>query len=227
MDSFADFDLKSTFHDYKNMFIQTKKYWLIYLVLITILGLTTISQRTFRNPQNEILIFIIVAILGIFSIVFYFLHNSDEELYKVAFVIILLFGITTALLVPICDVSDEIEHLTRAEITSQGVLIPHWTGEDLGVDRLYNFTEGERISSEHNKGAGFRSIGAMNFFSSNLGKTVLYTTHDTDKINLTPQIIDSAFEQNPFFGYLPQAIGIVVAKFLDLNVIWILWLARI
>ena len=227
MDSFADFDLKSTFHDYKNMFIQTKKYWLIYLVLITILGLTTISQRTFRNPQNEILIFIIVAILGIFSIVFYFLHNSDEELYKVAFVIILLFGITTALLVPMCDVSDEIEHLTRAEITSQGVLIPHWTGEDLGVDRLYNFTEGERISSEHNKGAGFRSIGAMNFFSSNLGKTVLYTTHDTDKINLTPQIIDSAFEQNPFFGYLPQAIGIVVAKFLDLNVIWILWLARI
>ncbi|MBR5954409.1 MAG: DUF2142 domain-containing protein, partial [Methanobrevibacter sp.] len=31
----------------------------------------------------------------------------------------------------------------------------------------------------------------------------------------------------PFFGYLPQAIGILIAKLLDLNVIWILWLGRI
>jgi uncharacterized membrane protein len=67
----------------------------------------------------------------------------------------------------------------------------------------------------------------MNFFSGSLGKTVFDTTHDQDKITYDPIIIDSAFEQNPFFGYLPQAIGIFIAKLLDLNVIWILWLARI
>jgi uncharacterized membrane protein len=37
----------------------------------------------------------------------------------------------------------------------------------------------------------------------------------------------SAFEQNPFYGYLPQAIGIFIAKLLDLNVVWMLWLARL
>lgn len=37
----------------------------------------------------------------------------------------------------------------------------------------------------------------------------------------------SAFAQNPFFGYLPQAIGIFLAKILDLNTIWMLWLGRV
>ena len=139
----------------------------------------------------------------------------------------MIFGITTALILPICDVSDEIEHLARAEITSQGVIIPHWTGDDMGVEGLYNHTEGERISSEKNVGAGYNSIRAYNFFSGSLGKTVFQTSYDTAKIDTTPFIIDSAFEQNPFFGYLPQAIGIFLAKLLDLNVIWLLWLARI
>ncbi len=216
-----------TLKDYKNMLFKSKKYCLIYLVLIFILGLSTANQKNFIRPEFLILIFVLVAILGIFCIVFYFLHDSDEELYKFAFVVILCFGIVCALIVPICDVSDETEHLARAEITSQGVIIPHWTGEDKGVNSLFNHTEGERISSARNSGVGYISITAQNFFSSNLGVTVFDTIHDTDKINTTPHLIDSAFEQNPFFGYLPQAIGVFIAKFLDLNVIWMMWLPRI
>ena len=219
--------LDATLKDYKNMLFKSKKYCFIYLVLILILGLSTASQKNFIHPEFLILTFVVVAILGIFCIVFYLLHNRDEELYKVAFVVILCFGIVCALIVPICDVSDETEHIARAEITSQGVIIPHWTGEDKGVDALFNHTEGERISSARNLGVGYNSISALNFFSSNLGITVFDTVHDTDKINHTPHIIDSAFEQNPFFGYLPQAIGVLIAKLLDLNIIWMLWLARI
>ncbi len=219
--------LEVSLKDYKNMLFKSKKYWLIYLVLILVLGLSTASQKNFIHPDFLILTFVLVAILGIFCIVFYFLHDSDEELYKVAFVFIICFGIVCALMVPICDVSDEIEHLTRSEITSQGVIIPHWTGEDIGLEGLYNHTEGEKISSQKNTGVGFNSISAMNFFSGSLGVTVFDTGHDTDKITYDPLIIDSAFEQNPFFGYLPQAVGIFIAKLLDLNVIWILWLARI
>ena len=219
--------LNDSLKDYKDMFFKSKKYCLVYLVLVLILGLSTCGKKNLYHPEFVILTFIIVAILGIFCIIFYFLHDSDEELYKVAFVFIVCFGIVCALIVPICDVSDEIEHLARAEITSQGVIIPHWTGEDMGVQGLYNHTEGERISSQKNSGAGYHSISAMNFFSGSLGKTVFDTNHDTDKINFKPFIIDSAFEQNPFFGYLPQTVGIVIAKLLDLNVIWILWLARI
>ena len=219
--------LNDSLKDYKDMLFKSKKYCLVYLVLVLILGLSTFGKKNLYHPEFVILTFIIVAILGIFCIIFYFLHDSDEELYKVAFVFIVCFGIVCALIVPICDVSDEIEHLARAEITSQGVIIPHWTGEDMGVQGLYNHTEGERISSQKNSGAGYHSISAMNFFSGSLGKTVFDTNHDTDKINFKPFIIDSAFEQNPFFGYLPQTVGIVIAKLLDLNVIWILWLARI
>jgi len=227
MGSRANFEIKSVFNDYKDMLFKSKKYWLIYLVLILILGISTMNNKNILNKHFVMLTFAVVAVLGIFSIVFYMLHDSDEEFYKVAFIIILIFGITTALILPICDVSDEIEHLARAEITSQGVIIPHWTGEDMGVEGLYNHTEGERISSEKNVGAGYNSIRAYNFFSGSLGKTVFQTSYDTAKIDTTPFIIDSAFEQNPFFGYLPQAIGVFLAKLLDLNVIWILWLARI
>lgn len=223
----ADFNIHSLLNDYKKMFFKSKKYWLIYLVLMTILGYSTIRYPTIMPSQFVVITFLVAAILGVFCIVYYFMHDSDDEFYKVAFTVILCFGIVCALVVPICDVSDEIEHFTRAEITSRGVLVPHWTGEDMGVDALYNHTEGERISSEHNKGAGYRSIYAMMFFYDSLGHTVFTTSHDTDKINHRPYIIDSAFEQNPFFGYLPQAIGILFAKILDLNVIWMLWLGRI
>ena len=47
--------------------------------------------------------------------------SRGNELFR-----FIVTGIVCALIVPICDVSDEIEHLARAEITSQGVIIPHW-----------------------------------------------------------------------------------------------------
>ena len=227
MGNFKEFNLKSTFCDYKDAFLSSKKYLLIYLVLVLVLGLTTVNERTLNYPEFPIFTFAVVAVLGIFCILFYLLHDSDKELHKVAFVTILCFGIVCALIVPICDVSDESEHLTRAEITSRGIFIPHWTGEDLGVNSLFNHTSGQVYSTERNNGSGFYTINSLNFFRTYLGHTIFQTPHDTDKIDDTPYLIESAFEQNPFFGYLPQAIGIIIAKLLDLNVIWMLWLARI
>lgn len=215
------------FHELKDIFFKSKKYLLIYLILIAILGLSTVSKRNFSDPTFEIIMFIIVAVMGIFSILFYFSHSDDNDLYKVAFVIILLFGITAALIVPICDVSDEVEHLTRAEITSQGVLVPHWTGDEVGIDRLYNHSDEGKYSNVKNNNVGFQTIQSHMFFNDNREKTVFDVEGDTDKIDYRPLIDGSAFEQNPFFGYLPQAIGILIAKLLDLNVIWILWLGRI
>lgn len=215
------------FQDIKGAFLKSKKYWLIYLLLITIMGLSTISKRNFTDLSFEILIFVIVAIFGILSITFYFSNNNKDELHKVAFVIIMIFGITAALIVPICDVSDELEHLTRAEITSQGVLIPHWTGDDVGIHRLYNQSDEGKYSTVLNPNVGFETIQSLVFFSQSREKTVFDIEGDTDKIDHTKFVDGSAFEQNPFFGYLPQAIGILIAKLFDLNVIWILWLGRI
>lgn len=207
-------------------FSKSKNFLIIYMVFITITFLSTLSYKNIAHPKFELVLFFIVLIIGILCINYYFNHNSSKELYKFAFVAILLFGIMCALIVPISDVSDEPEHFTRAEITSQGVLIPHWTGYELGVDRLYNLTEGE-FSNELNKNAGFESIASMDFFYKNRECTVFNTSHDLDKINYTITVYGSAFEQNPFYGYLPQAVGIFIAKLFDLNVIWMLWLGRI
>lgn len=213
-------------NEFKDVLVSSKKYWLFYLILIMVLGLSTVTYKNLSHPGFELKTFLIVAVLGVFCIVYYFMHNSDKELYKVAFVIILCFGIITSFIVPICDVSDETEHLARAELTSRGVFIPHWTGEDLGVDRAYNISEPHK-GAVYNKGAGFESIEALNYLTGQLGKTVYSSPYDTYKIDYDPIIVVSAFEQNPFYGYLPQALGMVVAKLLDLNVIWLMWLGRI
>ena len=210
----------------KDVFLKSKNYILAYLIFILITFVSTISEKNILHPKFEVLAFICIAFLGIFCILYYFSHSSEKELYKVAFVLILCFGIVCSFVVPIVDVSDELEHFTRAEITSQGVLFPHWTGNDIGIDRAYNLTSGE-VSDELNVGSGFETIASLDFFRDNRELTVFETEHDTDKINYTPVTKYSAFEQNPFYGYFPQAAGVFIAKLLDLNVIWMLWLGRI
>ena len=173
------FDINNIFS-----FSKSRNFLIIYMAFITITFLSTLSYKNIAHPKFELIIFFLVLIIGILCIAYYFNHNSSQELYKFAFVAILIFGIMCALIVPISDVSDEPEHFTRAEITSQGVLIPHWTGYELGVDRLYNLTEGE-FSNELNKNAGFESIASMDFFYKNRECTVFNTSHDLDKINYT------------------------------------------
>ena len=213
--------------DFAQTLMESKKYWIIYLIVITLTCISTITFKNSLNPQSLVPMFIIVAFLGVFCIVYYFMHNSKEELYKTAFVIIVCFGIISALVVPIVDVSDELEHLTRAEITSQGVLFPQWINGENHVNQLYNHSDEGRYSSKLNTDVGFETSQSHMFFLNNRENTVFDTSDDTDKINQSMILDGSAFEQNPFYGYLPQAIGIFIAKLLDMNVIWMLWMGRI
>ena len=214
------------FNNIVNLFVKSKKYWIIYLIFITITLASTLSAKNFENPQIVIAAFIIVAILGVLCIVYYFMHDSDTELYKVAFVIILCFGLLSALIVPIADVSDELEHLTRAEITSRGIIFPHWEDGPNNLTQLYNKTDG-KYSNVLNKDVGFNTTASHMFFLNNLGHTVFDTPDDTKPISHKTMLDGSAFEQNPFYGYLPQALGVFIAKIFNMNVIWMLWLGRI
>lgn len=207
--------------------VESKKYWIIYLIVIALTCMSTITFNDLPNLQFVVPVFIIVAFLGVFCIVYYFMHDSKDELYKVAFVIIVCFGIISALVVPIIDVSDELEHLTRAEITSQGVLFPHWVDGENHLDRLYNHSDEGKYSTKLNTDVGFETAQSHMFFLNNRGNTVFDTPDDTNKINQSTILDGSAFEQNPFYGYLPQAAGIFIAKLFDMNVIWMLWLGRI
>lgn len=222
---FFEYDFKNKFSEYKDIFFSNKKYYLIFLLLVMGCFLSTISKNNILHPKLELIFLIIVIALGFFCIGYYFAHKSNSELYKVAFVIILCFGIIASFVIPITDVSDEAEHLARAELTSRGIIIPHWNGEEKGfVTSVYISDEGEK---KFISGVGYESIQSISFFDENRGKTIFETSHDIDKIDNSNYIFTSAFAQNPFYAYLPQAMGIIIAKLLDLNVIWILWLGRI
>ncbi len=212
--------------DYKDTFLDSKKYCFAFLILLIIAFISIVRPDDILHPSFEVASFVIIAILGLFCVCYAMRHNSDDELYKTAFVIIVIFGLICSLIVPITSVSDEKEHFVRSEITSQGVLFPDWNGDEMGVTSLYNQTKGS-LDDRYNEGVGYYTIHSANVLNGERNKNVFDAQHDTDKINYTPEIYDSAFEQNPFYGYLPQAIGILVAKLLDLNIIWMLWLGRI
>lgn len=121
---------------------------------------------------------------------------------------------------PICEPSDAHEHLARAEITSRGIIFPEYNGENY-TNYYYNGTDYKWT------GEGFEVISSIKEISANRYKTVFETDLANNKIDHNLVIVDQAFEQNPFYGYIPQAIGIILAKLLNLNEIWLLWLARL
>lgn len=66
-----NFNLKMRLNEYKNDVINSKKYWIIYLILISIAFFSLLDVENYAHPKMEILIFILSAILGVFCIGFY------------------------------------------------------------------------------------------------------------------------------------------------------------
>ena len=96
-------DLKNILSTYKNVFLGSKRYWALYLLFITVCCFSIVSGKNLHHPKFELIAFIAVAVLGILCILYYLSHNSDNELHKVAFVIILTFGIVCCLIVPMVN----------------------------------------------------------------------------------------------------------------------------
>lgn len=208
---------KNILFDLKNSFIESKKYWIIYLVILLLFFFIKFEMNNYTHPKMEIFAFIILAISGIFCISFYLGHNSDEELYKTVFIVILIFGILCAFITPILYTPDEVEHFVRAEMTSNGVVFPDYeNGSFLTIQSTLDLIEDSKIHYSN----GFDETGFEN-------STIFLTDADTQPINYTLIKYPSAFAQNPFYGYLAPAIGICIAKLFDLNAIWLMWLGRI
>ena len=187
--------------------LNGKKYILLYLVILSFFTISFFQYENYSSPFFEIAILILVFIIGSFSLYYY--SQNEDNLHKVALIIILLFGITCVFLTPIDDVSDEQEHSIRSEIVSTGQISTDYI-------QIPN-------STEH----GYKTIASLTLLGKNTGSNVIKTDVDDSKIDLTPSYISSAFSQNPFYSYLPQAIGMLFAKLLDLNAIWLLWLGRL
>ena len=191
---------------------------LIFTILFIIISLLLFSI----NIINYSVYLIIIFALGLISLILY--DKYPKDIHKIAFIILILFGLCCVILSPLNAGHDEPEHFIRAEITSNGVLIPKY---ELSGDNPYFF---KSLGGEDNIGnltnqKGYKTIGSLT--SVPRGLTIYQTNWDDSKINYTTTYYDSAFAQNPFYAYLAQAIGILLAKIFDLNNIWMLWLGRL
>lgn len=188
-------------------FLELKKYYIVYLLIIIFFTISFLKFEDYLSPGFEILIFLLIFIIGILSLCYY--SQNEDNLHKVAFVIILLFGITCVFLTPINDISDEQEHFTRSEIVSTGQISTKY------------------VQIPNNTIYGYLTIKSIDELAQNAGNNVFNTKIDDNKINFTPVYLNSAFSQNPFYSYLPQGLGVFLAKIFDLNAIWMLWLGRL
>ena len=185
--------------------LENKKYFIgIYALILSLFSLYFTYRANFSNPEFEVLMFCILLIAGIFSIAYY--TKNNENLHKVALVLIIIFGIISLFLTPIYDVSDESEHFVRSEIVSTGELSTSY------------------VPIPNTTANGYKTIASVTSFFDNAGANVFNTHVDDEKINYTPSYFNSAFAQNPFYAYLAQGLGVFLAKCLDLNAIWMLWL---
>ncbi len=185
--------------------MNLRNCYILYFLIISFFAVNFLQWKNYVSPGFEIAIFLIVLVMGIACIYYY--GQNDKDLHKVAFLIIILFGIVCIVLTPINDVSDEFEHSVRSEIVSQGQI----TADYVQIPNTTRF--------------GYMTIKAMENLEDRHGETFLNGSVNS-KINHSTTYVESAFAQNPFYSYLPQALGILIAKMLDLSTMWILWLGR-
>lgn len=182
--------------------LSKNKLFLIYVFSLSLIALYCFNYENLLNPVKELCVLLFLFVIG-FVVINYSIDRNEENIHLVAFVIIILFGLMFVFLSPFNAATDEPEHFVRAEITSQDLVFPQYDEEN----------------------HGFLTITSVATVPRNAN--VFETDWDDSKINHTMTYYDSAFEQNPFYGYIMPAIGINLAKMLDLNQIWLLWMGRL
>lgn len=219
-------DLRLRFDKIKSDIFNSKKYWIIYLAAILVIFFSLMDFNNYDHPKFEILVFVLMSILGVFFISFYKGHSDEKDFYKTVFIVIFVVGIVFSCLTPIFCTHDEVEHFVRAEMTSDGVIFPQYDEKtsfnlsDIEFTGAYLTIQSTLDLAEKGKNPTYDYMDMVN-------SSIFNTDADTSPINTTPVLFFSAFAQNPFYGYIAPAIGIAIAKLLDLNAIWMLWLGRI
>lgn len=222
----AHFSFQESLNNFKNNLFESKKYWIICVIIILISFFAVMEMENYAHPKMEIAVLLISCILSIFLISFYHGHRDEKNFYKTVFIIIFIFGIVFSFLTPIMCTHDEVEHFVRAEMTSRGIIHPEFTETPFTIAGK-NFT-GYYYTIQSTLDLSEQGKSEEGYYLMELEESSIFKTDaDTQPINNTLTKFHSAFAQNPFLGYLVPAIGMLIAKLLDLNAIWLLWLGRI
>lgn len=193
---------KRYYMDLKNYFNDYKSCMAIYLAFIIVFVFAMFTEENFANPGNELIFIVLISIIGL--ILIYYSFKNKLEYHKVALVLIIIFGLLMVFFTPPFSFIDEPAHYTRSELITEGYLYPEFTDNGIYVNDYY-----------------------FGFQHSYYGTTILsennpYTNPITDHKGYWEWTTES-----PFYSYLISALGILLAKLLNLPAIWALYLSRI
>ncbi|MBQ9026617.1 MAG: DUF2142 domain-containing protein [Methanobrevibacter sp.] len=185
----------------KDYFTDYRKCMIVFIAFIFVFIFAMFTPENFADYQNEVIFILLVTVLGLFSI--YFSYKNKLKLHNVALVLIIIFGLLLIFFTPPMSFPDESAHFTRAELITEGHLYPEITDKGIYVDSYY-----------------------FGLQQSYYGTTIL------DNGSYNDQITDHKgywewTTSSPFYSYLLSALGIGIAKLLNLTTIWALYLSRI
>jgi len=179
---------------------KVRDVWFFCILFFLMLGILCFSPGL-EITHSEIIICFVIFI-GMVMLLGVRMWTSIE-LHQFATIFLLVVGLLLAIIQPILNAPDETVHFARAESVSRGKFI---------VDS--NVTEYDIIQSVKE----LQSNAKKTYLGSDLrGKDIEYSITKTGHVAAS----------NVTFLYFPQAIGVLIAKVLQLDVIWMLWLARV
>lgn len=180
-----------------------------WLTTITCIGVSTIVLMLMYNafapystPSKATFIITVVVFLAN-AFIICMKSFKKMEIHQIAFWTILILGVLSLLIQPVMNIPDESVHAMRSEITSRFVLFPKGADTHVTIQALENLFSN-----------GFKSYPMVN----DAVKGVM----DYTKIDSAMSTVNG----NIFIGYIPQALGIMLAKLLHVSAMGLMWLGR-
>lgn len=170
--------------------------------LVASLGLWIILMSSSYFFNSYQVSWVVITSIGIVSTILIYLVQMSVPI--LAFLIITSLGSFYVVVNPILDTPDEIAHLGRAYYVSEGNFSMEEKYEDIYISEDFEII--------------YKDI-YRNFTKTNLNDY----KHNDNKVN-APQL--SATNTNLFIAYLPQALGLLVGKVLNLNLFLTFLLGR-
>lgn len=180
---------------------ETKQQgYLCLIVTVVILIIVFWCSKNLNFGKAEIIT--CVTVIFVLLVCLYVYIFFEIRFYRWCFCFLILTGGLSLLLQPIFNIPDEVAHFARAEIVSEGRLI---------------------MDPDENT---FDTIQAVEDLKDYFGTSFVHTDLQGKKVDYTPVKVGHAAAINMSFLYFPQAVGILIAKILNLDIIWLLWLGR-
>ena len=183
----------------ENENIQSKS--IVCIIAFLILGMVTVCTGEMKWSKAQVVIDAVCIVAVLSLLILYVFRNVRIEVF--AFLCIIFLGGMSVLVQPILNIPDETAHFARAERVSEGKM----------------FADPAMQS--------FETIQSVIELQNSVGIPITQSELKNKEIDYRVGYVNHVAASNLSFLYFPQAIGIKIAKVMNLDAVWLLWLARL